>query len=105
MYGGWYLQISVTDNGVSGDTRLFRDTTPVIIRITNVNDVTVTGFAGTTVLPTAGGGVTVINGANLGRIAPLEDGTWGPLAVVSFGGVSGTTHTTFKDSCFRMVMC
>ena len=83
------VQVSVTDNGVPGDTRLFRDIKPVVIRITNVNDVAVTSFSGTTVLPTAGGGVTELNGVNLGRIAPLEDGTWGPLAVVSFGGFDG----------------
>ena len=86
------MQISVTDNGVPGDSRLFRETSYIIVRVTNVNDVAVTSFSGTTVLPTAGGGVTELNGVNLGRIAPLEDGTWGPLAVVSFGGFDGELH-------------
>jgi hypothetical protein len=45
---------------------------------------------GNTTLPTVGGGVTVLYGVNLGRILPLPDGTWGPLANVSFGGVNGT---------------
>jgi hypothetical protein len=93
------LQVVVTDNGVPGDSRLYRDTAFIIVRVLNVNDVAITGFAGTTVLPTAGGGVTSIAGVNFGRIAPLEDGSWGPPAVVSFGGFDGEC----VGDCFSMI--
>ncbi len=85
----------MTDNGVVGDGRLFRDVAAVTIRILNVNDVAITGFSGTTVLPTGGGGVTVVEGRNFGRLAPLEDGTWGPDAIVSFGGFDGARRFRF----------
>ena len=88
------LTISVTDNGVPGDGHLLTAFGSVIINVLNVNDVTVSSFAGTTTLPTAGGGVTYIYGSNLGRIAALPDGTWGPAASVSYGhfGDNGTLY-------------
>ena len=78
------ITVSVTDNGVAGDRRLLTAFGHVIVTVDNVNDVTVSSFNGTTTLPTAGGGVTLIYGANLGRIAPLPGGSWGHPAWVTF---------------------
>jgi hypothetical protein len=89
--------------GVVGDETPLVATHFVMVTVMNVNDVFLRDFTpGDDVpLPTAGGGIRVLNGANLGRVTPLPPsiaGTgnaMGPDALISYGGEGGTHFSLY----------
>jgi hypothetical protein len=94
--------------GIPGDDIPLHSSQVIAISVTNVNDVSVRGFTDTTVLPTAGGGHTVLHGSNLGRVSPLSgagvDGM-GPDATLSYGGSDGRLYalTTIRTCALATV--
>ncbi len=86
------VYISVRDSGVIGDEAPLEVIEPIVVEVLNANDVMLQRFEGVVVHPTLGGGIITLRGANFGRIIPLPSGSWGPDAVVSFGGPTGEQY-------------